>query len=167
MELLIVVCAASPAGSVGELIRAAQDDGWTCRVLATPSALRFLDVAAIEALTKEPVRHAYRAPDEPKTTVIPDVAIVAPATFNSVNKLAAGITDTYALGVLAEVVGLGVPTVVVPFLSTVLAGRLPFRNAVESLRAEGVTVLVAEHPHGEGGSTAFPWRAALAEATRP
>ncbi|GIG57318.1 flavoprotein [Longispora fulva] len=164
---MVVVCAASPAGGVGELVRAAQNDGWTCRVLATPSALRFLDVPAIEELTKEPVRHAYRDPGEPKTTVIPDVAIVAPATFNTVNKLAAGITDNYALGVLAECVGLGVPTVVVPFLSTVLAGRLPFRDAVAGLRAEGVTVIVAEHPHGEGVGAPFPWREALAAAPRP
>ncbi|WP_412541646.1 flavoprotein [Longispora sp. K20-0274] len=167
MELLIVVCAASPAGGVGELIAAARADGWTCRVLATPSAVRFLDVPAIEAQTNEPVRHAYRNPGEPKTTVIPDVAIVAPATFNTVNKLAAGITDNYALGVLAECVGLGVPTLVVPFLSTVLAGRRPFRTAVDGLRSEGVRVMLAEHPHGEGDGTEFPWRAALAEATRP
>ena len=35
--------------------------------------------------------------------------IVAPATYNTINKCAQGISDTYALGVLAEAVSLPSP----------------------------------------------------------
>jgi hypothetical protein len=43
---------------------------------------------------------------------------------------------------LAETTGLGVPTVVLPFVNTALASRVPFRRSVESLRAEGVWILL-------------------------
>ncbi len=76
-----------------------------------------------------------------------DAIIVAPASYNTINKWAGGISDTYALGILAETTGLGVPTVVLPFVNSALAGRAPFRRNVESLRAEGVRILLG----GPGG----------------
>ena len=68
------------------------------------------------------------------------------ARHNTICLWAHGISDTYALGVLAEATGLGVPVVVLPFVNTALASRAPFRRSVESLRAEGVKVLL-----GPGG----------------
>lgn len=66
--------------------------------------------------------------------------LVAPATFNSINKLANGISDTYALGVLAEGIGLGLRVAVIPFVNTALANRSPFRRSLELLRQEGVEI---------------------------
>jgi Flavoprotein len=37
--------------------------------------------------------------------VSPDAIIVAPATFNTINKWAVGISDTLALGLLTEAIG--------------------------------------------------------------
>ena len=94
--------------------------------------------------------------------------IIAPATYNTINKLAVGINDTYALNVAAEAVGRGVPTAILPFVNTALAGRLPFVRAVESLRHEGVEVLIGDgkwepHPPGSGDDmiASFPWAKAL------
>jgi flavoprotein len=42
---------------------------------------------------------------------------VASATFNTVNKWAAGISDTLALGILCEAYGMGIPTAVLPYLN--------------------------------------------------
>jgi flavoprotein len=36
--------------------------------------------------------------------------VVAPATFNTINKWAQGISDTLALGLLNEATGLGLPS---------------------------------------------------------
>ncbi|MEU6754574.1 flavoprotein, partial [Spirillospora sp. NPDC046719] len=72
-----------------------------------------------------------------------DAIIVAPATYNTINKWAAGISDTYALGILAEAPGLGIPIVVLPFVNTALAGRTAFRRSVEDLRVEGIHILLA------------------------
>ncbi|GII79141.1 hypothetical protein Sru01_41230 [Sphaerisporangium rufum] len=172
-SLYLIVCAAGPAPDAGRLVALAQDAGWTVQVVATPSAVDFVDVAALEARTGRPVRSRYRRPSEPKPPR-PDAIVVAPATYNTVNKFAAGIADTYALGLLAEAPGLGIPIVVLPYVNAALAGRIPFRDAVGRLRAEGVTVLSG--PDGSGpevpGGTpddiaAFPWHLALAALPAP
>ncbi len=124
--LTVIVCGAGPASEVGQLVKLAQKHGWTVQVVATPAALDFLDVPAIEALTGGPVRSEYRKPGEPRSRPA-DAIIVAPATYNTINKWAQGISDTYALGILAETTALGVPIVVLPFVNSALAARAPFR----------------------------------------
>jgi phosphopantothenoylcysteine synthetase/decarboxylase len=143
--LTVIVCGAGPASEVGQLVKLAQQHDWTVQVVATPAALDFLDVPAIEALTDSPVRSRYRKPGEPRSRPS-DAIIVAPATYNTINKWAQGISDTYALGILAETTALGVPIVVLPFVNSALAARAPFRRSVEELRHEGVHILL-----GPGG----------------
>jgi len=165
-----VVCAAGPAVEIAIFVKLAIDRRWTVQVVATPAALEFFDQAAIEALTGSPVRSQYSAPGSPRSR-IPDAITVAPATYNTINKWAQGISDTYALGVLAEQTGLGVPIVVLPFVNAALASRAPFQQSVKSLRAEGVSILLgpgAIEPHEPhtGGSLidSYPWHLALDEA---
>ncbi|NRQ36323.1 flavoprotein [Nonomuraea sp. NN258] len=165
--LQIVVCAASPAAEVGRLVGLAQAEGWIVQVVATPSALDFIDVAELERRTGRPVKSRYRRPSEAKPPRA-DAIVVAPATYNTVNKFAQGIADTYALGLLAEAPGLGIPVVVLPFVNSALAGRRAFARSVEELRAEGVLVLFGPgefEPHvpssGDDRIDAFPWERAL------
>jgi phosphopantothenoylcysteine synthetase/decarboxylase len=167
--LSVVVCAAAPAADIGVLVREAVARGWTVQVIATPSARPFFDGAKLQELTGAPVRSEYSAPGAPRSK-IPEAIIVAPATFNTVNQWALGISDTYALGVLAEQTGLEIPIVVVPFVSEGLAARPPFEHSVKALRAEGVSVLlgpggIMPHPvHSEAEHVAsFPWMVALDE----
>ena len=170
--LSIIACAAGPAAQIGTLVKLALGRGWTVQVIATPSALGFFDASQIEAQTGAPVRSQYSKPGAPRSR-IPDAIIVAPATFNTINQWALGISDTYALGVLAEATSLGVPIVVLPFVNTALAGRAPFRRSVESLRTEGVQILLGpggSQPHpprtGEGLIDSYPWYLGLDEAER-
>ncbi|MEU8380724.1 flavoprotein [Streptosporangium sp. NPDC048865] len=149
--LHVIVCAAGAARDVGRLVALAQDEGWTVQVVTTPSALDFVDVPALERQTGRPVRSRYRRPDEPKPPRA-DAIVVAPATYNTVNKFAQGIADTYALGLLAEAPGLGIPVVVLPFVNDALATRTPFRRSVESLRAEGVHVLLRPASGSDSGA---------------
>src|SRR5262249_23149320 len=93
-----------------------------------------------EAQTGRPVRSKYRSPGEPRSPRA-DVIIVAPATYNTINKWANGISDTYTLGILAEAPGLGIPVVVMPFVNSALVGREPFKDSVNALRGEGVRIL--------------------------
>jgi phosphopantothenoylcysteine synthetase/decarboxylase len=170
--LTIVACGAGPAAAISTCVKLAQDRGWTVQVIATPAALDFFDVAAIADQTGSPVRSQYAQPGAPRS-LIPDAILVAPATYNTINKWARGISDTYALGTLAEATGLGAPIVVLPFVNTALAGRAPFRRSVESLRAEGVKILLGPggfQPHpprtGEGLIGSYPWHLGLDEAER-
>ena len=80
-------------------------------------------------MTGSPVRSQYRKPGEPRSRPA-DAIIVAPATYNTINKWAQGISDTYALGILAETTALGVPIVVLPFVNSALAARAPFRRSI-------------------------------------
>jgi phosphopantothenoylcysteine synthetase/decarboxylase len=168
--LSVVVCGAGPAAAIGTLVKLAHERGWIVQVIATPAALDFFDPAAIEAQTGSPVHSQYRKPGELRSGIA-DAIIVAPATYNTINKWAFGISDTYALGVLAETTGLGVPIVVLPFVNSALASRPPFVRSVEALRAEGVRILlgpgsVQPHPPRTGGELidSYPWHLALDEA---
>ncbi|NJP91482.1 flavoprotein [Nonomuraea sp. FMUSA5-5] len=152
--LYVIVSAAESASGVGELVTLAQDAGWIVQVVATPSALAFIAEAELERRTGRPVRSRYRKPHEPKPPRA-DAMIVAPATFNTINKFAQGITDTYALGVLAEAPGLGIPVVVLPFVNDALAARTPYRRSLDDLRADGVRIVL------DPGDD--PWRRALEE----
>jgi glycerol dehydrogenase-like iron-containing ADH family enzyme len=115
------------------------------------------------------VRSSYATGGQPRTRASSaDAVIIAPATYNTINKLAWGINDTYALNVATEAIGRGTPTAVLPFVNTALAARHPFQRALEALRDEGVHVLHGPdqwmpHPPGTGDSRldAFPWRTAL------
>jgi phosphopantothenoylcysteine synthetase/decarboxylase len=167
-DLRVVVCGGGAAAGVGTLIVAAAGRGWAVDVTATQNALEFIDVAEVVRASGKPVRTTYKfAPDGRRISPPADALIVAPATFNTVNKLAAGIADTYALSSVAEVIGRGVPTVVVPAVNSALASRLPFRNAVQSLRSEGVRVLLGPEdgweplPPGRNDPRLFPWIKAL------
>ena len=170
--LSVIVCGAGPATDIGRLVRLAQQRGWSVQLIATPAGLAFLDVAALEALAGSPVRSAYREPGEPRSPEA-DAVVVAPATYNTINKCAHGVSDTYALGILTEAIGLPIPVVVLPFVNSALAGRRPFQRSVGQLRDEGVRVLLgpgeiephAPHTGGEQLGN-FPWRLALDEAER-
>ena len=168
--LTAVVCGAGPASEVDKLVKLAYGRGWAVGVVATPAALPFLDVPAMEALTGGPVRSAYRTPGEAAARSLSEASavVVAPGSYNTICKLALGISDTYALGILAEAIGRRVPVVILPFVNTALADRAPFRRAVDSLRAEGLRVLFGPgewvpHPPATGGerTATFPWATAL------
>ncbi|MEV7089676.1 flavoprotein [Streptomyces sp. NPDC093085] len=162
--LYVVVCASGIAREVGTLIDGARERGWGVGVVATPQALGFIDRRAVEERTGYPIRSAWRRPGEPKPLPPPDAIAVAPATFNTVNKWAAGISDTLALGILCEAYGLGVPTAVLPYLNAAQAAHPAYRQSLDRLREMGV-LIGGQRPHPadrlESGAETFRWEEAL------
>lgn len=77
---------------------------------------------------------------EPRPLPDPDAIVVAPATFNSINKWALGISDTLALGILCESYGWGVPVAVQPCLSAAQAAHPAYRESLAKLRRMGVRI---------------------------
>ena len=136
--LYVIVCAAGIADDVGKLITAAQERNWDVGVIATPQAVTFIDRSAIEAQTGRPVRSAWRTPDDPRPFPPADAMAVAPATFNTINKWAAGIADTLAVATLCEAYGSGIPTVVLPRVNPALAAHPAYRQSLERLRSMSV-----------------------------
>ena len=126
--LYIIACGGRPAGDLPRFVRYAQDEKWDVCVIATPSGMKFLDSDHLASLTGHPVRCDYKRPDGPDVLPAPDAFVVSPATFNTINKLAAGISDTLALGLLNEAVGTGLPIIAVPFPNQMLARHPAFRR---------------------------------------
>ncbi len=150
------------------MLSAAVDRGWETCLILTPTAQRWLreELDNLSAMTEHPVRSAYKLPQEPDVLPAPDAIVVAPATFNTINKWAAGISDTLALGLVTEAIGKGLPLVALPFLNDWQAAHPAFPRSVQFLRDAGVTVLIGGDgytPHGPQGSKAadFPWHKAL------
>src|SRR5262245_51236462 len=112
--LYAIVCGSPASRHVGKLVELAQERGWDVCVVATPDALKFLDVPRLAELTGHPVRSRYKSPGEPDVLPDADAMVVAPATVNTTNKWAAGIADTLALGLLVEALGLNLPIVAMP-----------------------------------------------------
>jgi Flavoprotein len=171
--LYVITCAAPPAGDVAKLVIAAQDRGWDVCVIATPQAVRFVDVPALEKLTGHPVRSEYKQPGTPDVLPPPDAMAVAPATFNTINKWAAGISDTLALGLLTEAIGKRLPVVAMPFTNREHAAHPVFEENIGRLRSWGVTVLYGPdvyplHDPDTGGEHVgdYPWALVLAALDR-
>jgi Phosphopantothenoylcysteine synthetase/decarboxylase len=166
--LYILVCGCPASRDVGKLVDLAQDAGWETCVIASPDGVRFIDPEALEKQTGHPVRSTYKHPTAPDILPAPSALIAAPVTTNTVNKWAAGISDTLVLGLLVEGLGKGLPIVAMPFTNTAQAAHPAFGENVARLRQWGVTVLYGDdvyplHPPGTGdGQIArFPWRLAL------
>jgi hypothetical protein len=145
-------------------------DGWDTCVIATPSALKFMHADRLAEVSGHIVRYEYKQPDEQDVLPPADAMVVAPATFNTINKLTAGISDTVALGLLNEGLGLGVPIVAVPFPNIALARHPTFHNNIETLRSWGIRLIFDPDRHplptpnmGPPSAELFPWRALMSE----
>ncbi|HEY6424380.1 MAG TPA: flavoprotein [Pseudonocardiaceae bacterium] len=166
--LYLIVCAAPPAQRIDELVELLQQAAWNVCVIPTPRVVSWLDCRALAQQTGYPVRHDYKQPGDPDVLPRADAIAVAPATFNTINKWSAGISDTFALGILNEAFGLKLPTIVAPYVKPSLAAHPKFSGNLEKLSTWGVHVLPneairvkAENQEGPGKeerAPSFYWR---------
>ena len=131
-----------------ELAEPAVARGWTLAVTVTPSAARWFAAAGelerLQALTDLPVRSEPRMPGQPKPYPMPSAFVFAPATANSVAKLALGIADNQALTAACEALGARVPFVVRPQADASQRAHPAFAGHLKVLREAGV--LVSDEP---------------------
>ncbi|MER6253552.1 flavoprotein [Streptomyces sp. NPDC001584] len=170
--LYLIACAAPPARRLDVPISTAQRLGWDVCVILSPSAYRWAsedaegEIEALENLTGHPVRWQYKLPSQEDVLPAPDALLVAPLTSNSLAKWAMAVSDTLALGLITEGIGLGLPIVALPHFNDAQAAHPAVAGHVEFLRAAGVTVLLGEggfvpHKPRHGDLDAYPWQAAL------
>lgn len=166
--LYVIASGAAPARELPALI-AALTGAWDTCVITSPEGSRFLDMPGISEITGHPVRTSFKDPDAPDVLPPADAIAAAPATFNTINKWAAGISDTLALGLLNEAIGLGLPIVTVPWPNAALARHPAFGRSIATLRDCGITVILdLKHlPDDDNpGQATFPWAELRAELAR-
>jgi len=139
--LYLVLSGAPAPEGISELVAMCQAAGWQVVVFSTPHGVRFTDPAVIEELTGNPVRSEYRMPGTGTPVPPADAVLACPLTFNSVNKFAHGHADNFAIGLLCEMVGYGVPVVIAPYCKPQLASHSAFTASLAALCGMGVRVL--------------------------
>jgi hypothetical protein len=141
--LYVITCGNGSATRVYDFIEAAQRRGWDVCSVLTPSGREFVDSDRLAQLTGHPVRSEYKHPGDSDVLPTADAIVVFPATFNTINKWAMGISDTLAVGLLSEYTGRKKPIIAVPCFKT--GGGLDtnpaFSRSVHWLREAGVRVI--------------------------
>jgi phosphopantothenoylcysteine decarboxylase/phosphopantothenate--cysteine ligase len=155
-RILLGVSGGIAAYKAVELVRLATAAGHAVRVIQTPASLRFVGKATFEGVTGAPVlveefeadpaRGAFPgdpAPDHDPISHLElvsrcDVFVVAPASANTLAKLAAGLADNLLTSAgLANVA----PLVVAPAMNSRMYEHPATRANVELLRSRGAHVV--------------------------
>ncbi len=132
------IAAYKAVGVVRALVLAGHD----VHVVATDAALRFVGRPTLEAISRNPVHtDLYEGVAEVRHVAIgqaADLIVVAPATANSLAKIAHGLADDL-LG--NTILASRAPLVVAPAMHTEMWQNPATRANVELLRSRGVTIL--------------------------
>ncbi|NKQ53709.1 flavoprotein [Amycolatopsis sp. K13G38] len=126
-----------------EIAEPAAARGWRLAITLTPTAARWLaaadEIGKLAALTDLEVRSESRLPGEPRPHPDPDVFLFAPASANSVAKLALGIADNQALTVVGDALGDPAVTIVVGYqVRDERSGHPAWQRHLDALSSAGV-----------------------------
>lgn len=144
--IYLIICGASSARCAPDLINELTQFELPIMTVMTESAQRILS--------------PYNLADQPGHTLVdsyfdpvlldgraPCLTVVAPTTFNTLNKISHGNADTLARSLIAESIGARWPVIVVPSMNMALANHPQVSKSVRTLLAWGVKVL---EPKPEG-----------------
>jgi phosphopantothenoylcysteine decarboxylase/phosphopantothenate--cysteine ligase len=166
-----------------ELARQATKEGHAVRVVMTPAAERFVGAASFEGITGAPVlrdefeldpmRGAFPGDDPPAHDPIghlavvekADVFIVAPATANTIAKLAGGHCDSM---LTTSFLACAAPRIVAPAMNDRMYRDGATQDNLATLRSRGITVIEPDEgalaSRGEHGVGRLPSPEALLAA---
>jgi phosphopantothenoylcysteine decarboxylase/phosphopantothenate--cysteine ligase len=171
-RILLGVSGGIAAYKALELARLATKAGHSMRVLLTPTATRFVGAASFEGIVgapvlsdefeRDPVRGAFPGDPVPEHDPIghlelvanADAYLIAPASANTLAKLAAGLADSL---VTTSFLACAAPRAVAPAMNDRMYGDAATQANLETLRARGVHViepdtgpLASRGEHGTG-----------------
>lgn len=146
----MVVTGSAEASGAADFVARVIADGWPAVVIASPAGAQWLDRDAVERVTGYPLCSEFLPPGAADVLPAASAYVVAPATFNTVNKIANGIADTLAVAAVCEGIGAGRPVVLAPWVSASLARHQAFGRSVAVLCALGVAIV-------QSTGLALPW----------
>ena len=143
-RLLLCVCGGIAAYKAADLVRRLRDAGCDVQVAMTDNALRFVGATTFQAVSGRPVRQslwdeaAEAAMGHIELARWPDAIVIAPATANTLAKLAHGFADdlvsTLCLATTA-------PVFVAPAMNHRMWLHAATQANIDLLKTRGVTVI--------------------------
>ena len=165
----VVASAAPPVLRLAEGVAALKRKGWVPCLILTPTAASWVDLDEIERITSYPVRVHPRLPHDrdplPKASAI----LAAPVTFNTLNKWATGASDTLALGLLNEAIGLDVRITAAPVIKAALRKHPAYALSITTLRNAGVDIIDPDEAtiRLDDGTVTVDWNSVADRVGRP
>ncbi|HWY91127.1 MAG TPA: bifunctional phosphopantothenoylcysteine decarboxylase/phosphopantothenate--cysteine ligase CoaBC [Solirubrobacteraceae bacterium] len=169
-RILLGVSGGIAAYKALELVRLATDAGNAVRVVQTPASRRFVGAASFEALTgapvlvsefeRDPARGAFPGQPLPEHEPLShlelvaraEVYVIAPASANTIAKLAAGLADNL---LSSCALAADCPLVIAPAMNNRMYGHPATRANLRTLRERGARIVEPDSgrlaSHGEHG----------------
>ncbi|MFI8633960.1 bifunctional phosphopantothenoylcysteine decarboxylase/phosphopantothenate--cysteine ligase CoaBC [Microbacterium sp. NPDC077663] len=142
MFVVVGVSGGIAAYKTVQVVRALVTNGHEVHVVPTEDSLRFVGTATWEAISRHPVTTSVHDDVAEVRHVAlgtqADLVIVAPATANTLAKMAAGISDNL-LGV--TLLAATAPVVVAPAMHTAMWDHAATQANIATLRARGVRIV--------------------------
>ena len=136
--LYLGVCAVPGAEHIIDRIKAEQATGWDVCLLATERALHWFDPEAARGVTGNQLQTRMRIYGEPLFQPLGDKMVIAPAGFNTINKIALGLADDMVSGLACEAIARSVALTIEPQMSDGFANHPIFAESVKRLSDAGV-----------------------------
>jgi hypothetical protein len=137
--LFIFVTGAGSCRNAGELIAGAVAHGWATYTVATPNVAKVTDPAALLNVPGSTWIHDYGTP--PLERFPFGTMLVAPCTFNTLNKLAHALADTLVTAMVADALGAGCPIFVAPSMNRGLWNHPQTSVSLQRLQSWGCTII--------------------------
>lgn len=138
--IYLVVSGASSARCAPDLLTALAEFGLPIYTLLTDGAHNIISPYNLADREGHVLVDSYFDPVM-VTDREPGLTLVAPATFNTLNKISQGIADSLPHSLVAEAIGAGWPVIVVPSMNSALAHHPRVGQSINTLRQWGVQVL--------------------------
>ncbi|MDP2037928.1 MAG: bifunctional phosphopantothenoylcysteine decarboxylase/phosphopantothenate--cysteine ligase CoaBC [Ignavibacteria bacterium] len=137
------IAAYKSAYLISKLVQA----GCDVKVVASESALKFIGTATLEGLSGNPVYTDSFAPTQVMSHIHlvqwADVTVLAPATANTINKFANGISDSLLTSLfLAH--DWSKPYLIAPAMNSKMYSHPATKESISKLKSWGVTILPTE-----------------------
>jgi phosphopantothenoylcysteine decarboxylase len=136
--LYLGVCAVPGADRTIERISAEQGAGWEVCLVATERALHWFDTDKAAQITGHPIQSRMRVYGEALFEPLGSKIVIAPAGFNSINKIAFGLADDMVSGLACEAIARQVPITIEPQMSDGFSNHPVFTESVSRLTDAGV-----------------------------
>lgn len=155
-KILLGVCGSIAAYKTALLIRLLVKEGAQVKVIMTPSAKDFITPLTLSTLSKNPVLTQYFHPGSGEWNshvelgLWADALLIAPATANTIAKLAGGICDNLLTAVYLSA---RCPVYVAPAMDLDMHTHPATRGNLEKIRAYGNKIIDAEYGELASGLT--------------